>query len=86
LPLLTPIVSIEVHEAIAGVQKNNANIVSNADPHQLAIVPSPGNDAIDGGPGSDALDAQTLWIFAAVRALNQPKPSNLAAGAAVFSR
>ncbi len=34
--------------------------------------------------GSDALDAQTLWIFAAVRALNQPQPSNLAAGAAVF--
>ena len=25
---------------------------------------------------SDALDAQTLWIFAAVRALNQPQPSN----------
>jgi YVTN family beta-propeller protein len=34
---------------------------------------------------SDALDAQTLWIFAAVRALNQPQPSNLAAGAAVFA-
>jgi YVTN family beta-propeller protein len=34
--------------------------------------------------GSDALDAQTLWIFAAVRALNQPRPGNLAAGAAVF--
>jgi YVTN family beta-propeller protein len=34
--------------------------------------------------GSEALDAQTLWIFAAVRALNQPKPSNVAAGAAVF--
>ena len=36
LPLLTPIVSIEVHEVIAGVQTNNANISSNADPHQLA--------------------------------------------------
>jgi DNA-binding beta-propeller fold protein YncE len=34
--------------------------------------------------GSEALDAQTLWIFAAVRALNQPRPGNLAAGAAVF--
>src|SRR5262249_55332188 len=34
--------------------------------------------------GSDALDTQTLWIFAAVRALNQPRPGNLAAGAAVF--
>jgi len=34
---------------------------------------------------SDALDAQTLWIFAAVRALNQPQPSNLSAGAAVFA-
>jgi mono/diheme cytochrome c family protein len=33
---------------------------------------------------SDALDAQTLWIFAAVRSLNQPKPSNVAAGVAVF--
>jgi len=33
---------------------------------------------------SEALDAQTLWIFAAVRALNQPKPSNVAAGVAVF--
>ena len=28
---------------------------------------------------------QTLWIFAAVRALNQPQPSNLAAGSAVFA-
>src|SRR5262249_52519483 len=26
--------------------------------------------------GSEALDAQTLWIFAAVRALNQPQPTN----------
>jgi YVTN family beta-propeller protein len=26
--------------------------------------------------GSDALDVQTLWIFAAVRALNQPQPSD----------
>jgi YVTN family beta-propeller protein len=37
--------------------------------------------------GSEALDAQTLWIFAAVRALNQPKPSDTAAlarGATVF--
>jgi len=34
--------------------------------------------------GSEALDVQTLWIFAAVRALNQPKPSNLSAGADVF--
>jgi hypothetical protein len=34
--------------------------------------------------GSEALDAQTLWIFAAVRALNQPKTGNLVAGAAVF--
>jgi len=34
--------------------------------------------------GSDALDAQTLWIFAAVRALNQPKPANVATGGAVF--
>jgi YVTN family beta-propeller protein len=34
--------------------------------------------------GSDALDAQTLWIFAAVRALNQPKPTNVATGRAVF--
>jgi YVTN family beta-propeller protein len=34
--------------------------------------------------GSEALDVQTLWIFAAVRALNQPKPANLSAGAEVF--
>jgi len=33
---------------------------------------------------SDALDAQTLWIFAAVRALNQPQPANLAPGRTVF--
>jgi YVTN family beta-propeller protein len=33
---------------------------------------------------SDALDAQTLWIFFAVRALNQPQLGNLAAGAEVF--
>ena len=34
---------------------------------------------------SEALDAQTLWIFAAVRALNQPQPGNVAAGRAVFA-
>src|SRR4029453_10870449 len=34
---------------------------------------------------SEALDAQTLWIFAAVRALNQPQPSNVTAGRAVFA-
>ena len=28
---------------------------------------------------SEALDAQTLWIFAAVRALKQPQPSNVSA-------
>jgi YVTN family beta-propeller protein len=33
--------------------------------------------------GSDALDAQTLWIFAAVRPLHQPQPTNMA-GRAVF--
>jgi len=33
---------------------------------------------------SDALDAQTLWIFAAVRALNQPQPNNVQAGRDVF--
>ena len=38
--------------------------------------------------GSDALDAQTLWIFAAVRPLKQPQPSNtaaLASGLTVFA-
>jgi DNA-binding beta-propeller fold protein YncE len=35
--------------------------------------------------GSDALDAQTLWIFAAVRPLHQPQPANLAAGETVFA-
>ena len=38
--------------------------------------------------GSDALDVQTLWIFAAVRPLKQPKPTNpaaLARGLAVFA-
>jgi YVTN family beta-propeller protein len=40
--------------------------------------------------GSDALDAQTLWIFAAVRPLKQPQPTDaaglaaLAAGRTVF--
>jgi YVTN family beta-propeller protein len=33
---------------------------------------------------SEALDAQTLWIFFAVRALNQPQPINVGAGRAVF--
>jgi YVTN family beta-propeller protein len=33
---------------------------------------------------SEALDAQTLWIFFAVRALNQPQPSNVTPGRAVF--
>jgi hypothetical protein len=35
--------------------------------------------------GSDALDAMTLWIFAAVRPLHQPKPTDTAAGEAVFA-
>ena len=34
--------------------------------------------------GSDALDAQTLWIFAAVRPLHQPKPADTTAGETVF--
>ena len=34
--------------------------------------------------GSDALDAQTLWIFAAVRPLHQPQPTNATNGRAVF--
>jgi DNA-binding beta-propeller fold protein YncE len=34
--------------------------------------------------GSEALDAQTLWIFAAVRALNQPQPSDTGTGREVF--
>src|SRR5262245_12181593 len=34
--------------------------------------------------GSDALDTETLWIFAAARALNQPRPGNLTAGENVF--
>ena len=33
---------------------------------------------------SEALDVQTLWIFFAVRALNQPQPSNVGAGRTVF--
>jgi mono/diheme cytochrome c family protein len=33
---------------------------------------------------SEALDVQTLWIFFAVRPLNQPQPGNVAAGQAVF--
>jgi YVTN family beta-propeller protein len=38
--------------------------------------------------GSDALDVQTLWIFAAVRPLKQPQPSNMVAfarGLTVFA-
>src|SRR4029434_5904734 len=34
---------------------------------------------------SDALDAQTLWIFAAVRALDQPQPSDSEPGRAVLA-
>src|SRR6267378_1233984 len=36
--------------------------------------------------GSDALDAQTLWIFAAVRPLHQPQLADTSAGAAVFGQ
>jgi hypothetical protein len=36
--------------------------------------------------GSDALDAQTLWIFAAVRPLHQPQPADTSAGQAVFGQ
>lgn len=35
--------------------------------------------------GSDALDLQTLWIFAAVRPLNQPQIGNVESGRAVFA-
>jgi YVTN family beta-propeller protein len=35
--------------------------------------------------GSQALDAQTLWIFAAVRPLNQPQPANTSKGETVFA-
>jgi YVTN family beta-propeller protein len=35
--------------------------------------------------GSEALDAQTLWIFAAVRPLHQPKPADTTAGETVFA-
>jgi YVTN family beta-propeller protein len=35
--------------------------------------------------GSDALDAQTLWIFAAVRPLHQPQPPDTSAGETVFA-
>jgi mono/diheme cytochrome c family protein len=34
---------------------------------------------------SEALDAQTLWIFAAVRALNQPQPPDVGPGQTVFT-
>src|SRR5262245_5761569 len=34
---------------------------------------------------SEALDAQTLWIFAAVRALRQPQPGDVSAGRTVFA-
>ena len=44
------------------------------------VVATPANPAVyDHGitqGASEALDAQTLWIFFAVRALNQPQPSN----------
>jgi YVTN family beta-propeller protein len=36
--------------------------------------------------GSDALDAQTLWIFAAVRPLHQPQPAASSADAAALER
>jgi YVTN family beta-propeller protein len=36
--------------------------------------------------GSDALDAQTLWIFTAVRPLLQPQPADTSAGRAVFGQ
>jgi DNA-binding beta-propeller fold protein YncE len=36
--------------------------------------------------GSDALDAQTLWIFAAVRPLHQPQPADTSAGRTVFEQ
>jgi YVTN family beta-propeller protein len=36
--------------------------------------------------GSDALDAQTLWIFTAVRPLLQPQPADTSAGRTVFGQ
>jgi len=36
--------------------------------------------------GSDALDAQTLWIFAAVRPLHQPQPADTSAGQTIFGQ
>jgi YVTN family beta-propeller protein len=54
--------------------------MGNVTPANLAIY----DHGITQG-GSEALDAQTLWIFAAVRALNQPRPNGgVASGAAIF--
>ncbi len=44
LALATAVVSIEVHEALPTVQTTNANISTNTNKYQLAIVPNPGND------------------------------------------
>ena len=49
-----------------------------ANPNQTAANPAIYDHGIFLG-GSDALDAQTLWIFNAVRPLKQPQPSNLTA-------
>ena len=50
---------------------------------------TPANPAIYGQGivqgGSDALDAQTLWIFAAVRPLHQPQPADVSGGETVFA-
>ena len=62
------------------------NKVNNMPPGPNAIAnPAIYDHGITQG-GSDALDAQTLWIFAAVRPLHQPKPADTTAGEAVFGQ
>jgi len=68
------------------------NKVNNMPPGPNTIVnPAVYDHGITQG-GSDALDAQTLWIFAAVRPLHQPQPvtqaeqAQVTAGAAVFGQ
>src|SRR6516164_4681921 len=62
------------------------NKVNNMPPGPNAIAnPAIYDHGITQG-GSDALDAQTLWIFAAVRPLHQPQPAAGSADAEALTR
>jgi YVTN family beta-propeller protein len=70
--------------AVATGQDPPDPCTSTNNPMETPVNPAVYDHGITQG-ASEALDAQTLWIFAAVRALKQPQPGNVQSGRAVFA-